>query len=141
VRTEDAFVGGGLSVSDDILHRITKLVADECANHFRELNGRKNDCRGRADHKCVFFGEPQDEMPRCGYFERGVVPLDREIQSSLFLAGPKAASSPQARVKCVRCREFFVAASGRQQYCPKCRESVRREQSRARMWKQRRGVS
>lgn len=130
-------------VSDDILHRIRKLAADECANHFRELNGRKNDCRARADHNCVFFGEPQDEMPRCGYFEKCVVPLDRELQSSLFLAGPKAVAGPQAqaRVKCVRCGEFFVAASGRQQYCAKCRESVGRQQSRARMWKQRRGVS
>lgn len=130
--------------------RVRRLAVDECAN----LNGCGSDCWVRTDHKCVFFGEPQQGTPGCGYFERVVLPLDPELEA-VYLAERRAAAGgyaltplqaemvkesarpPQARVACMKCGRVFPAPSNRQQYCPECRDTARRERSRARKLKQR----
>ena len=131
--------------------RVRSLAFDECANHFHELNGHRNWCVAR-EKVCVFASG--EDLPRCGCFERGVLPLDPEAQA-VYLAERRAVAQghtltalqteivreaftkPQARVKCVKCGEIFLAASGRQQYCPECRKAVKREQSKARMSRRR----
>lgn len=65
---------------NELLPRIKRLVADECANHQRTgPEGLKDFCWMREKSnagKCVFF--TGKEM--CGYFEKSVLPLNPDLE-------------------------------------------------------------
>lgn len=71
--------------------RRVRQLAGECANFL----GEGNRCLVRVDRKCVFFGEPQQELATCRYFESCVLPLDVELQVG-YLAERRAAAAGYA---------------------------------------------
>ena len=139
-------------MSRSITEQVKSLAFSECANYSAVLDGRRNQCLARGGHPCVFVSE--EDMPRCGHFERAVLPLAPALEAVYFASREAATqgytltplqteiaresvSGPQPRVRCKKCGLIFAASSNRQHYCPECRESVRREQSRARKSRQR----
>ena len=77
-------------------------------------------------------------MPRCKYFENGVLPLEDGLERDYLeernlsvLLNRKA----KPKVKCEKCGTPFDANSNRQKLCEKCRKIVKREQARERQRK------
>jgi uncharacterized paraquat-inducible protein A len=116
-----------------------QLVIRECANH---------------DNKNCFIMDKRcriltGEKARCQYFEEFVLPLEPELQA-VYMAEIKAEAAgyeltredkrqiiatAKPRVKCIRCEGIFDAESNRQKYCPRCRKTINREQTRKRVQK------
>lgn len=69
--------------------KVKNLAFAECANHSREMNGSHNWCLAREDHTCAFASD--EKMPRCGYYERAVLPLEPELRA-VYLASRRAAA-------------------------------------------------
>lgn len=71
---------------NELLPRIKRLVADECANHQRSgPSSIKNYCWMREKSNagvCVFFSTL--EKPQCGYFEKAVMPLDSDLKEDFY---------------------------------------------------------
>jgi len=99
------------------------LAAHECANSVHGL------CIIGGGACLVALGRG------CGYFETAVLPLHPEMQ---YAAGPPPG---EARVRCRRCGDAFLAGSHRSKWCPECAREVRREQTRRRVARHRAGVA
>lgn len=118
--------------------RVKKLVASECASYSSDWVGINHYCC-MTDCTCRYFKDT-DTLPRCNYFERGVLPLDEKLQADYIAEQSKenqvvekgVSAKPKPTVKCAKCEELFKANSNRQQYCEKCRKSIIKEQNRER---------
>ncbi|MET3212153.1 UNVERIFIED_CONTAM: ribosomal protein S27AE [Paenibacillus sp. PvR008] len=114
---------------------IKRLVKNNCACYLGAKHGIPNYCCLQ-DGPCVFFAQ-DDSLPRCTYFENGVLPidekLDREYKSERNVESEF--KTVKLRVNCTRCRGTFSANSNRQKYCGKCRGRARKENIRIRVRK------
>lgn len=72
--------------------KVRVLAFDECCNYYPSLNGERHWCLARPDHRCVFASD--ERLPRCGWFEKAVLPLRPEL-GALCLAERKAAAHGQ----------------------------------------------
>lgn len=114
-------------------NKIKQLVRNNCASNLGDKHGISNYCCWK-DGTCVFFGQ-DDPLPRCGYFENGVLPIDekleREYKSERNVEVEFKAAKP--KVNCRKCGTIFEANSNRQQYCEKCRKRNQNDKARLRM--------
>ena len=114
--------------------RVKSLASSECANHANNLNGIPNHCwaKERSNGVCVFFSDL--ENPQCRYFQETVLPIDKELKaifsSEVLSLEIQDGRKKMIRRKCVRCPDFFLAKSNRQQFCPKCQKAGRRNKAR-----------
>ncbi|MBE0341670.1 hypothetical protein E4V51_11180 [Paenibacillus sp. 28ISP30-2] len=114
-------------------NKLKQHVKNNCACYLGAKHSIPNYCCFQ-DGPCVFFGQ-NDTLPRCIYFEKGVLPMDekldqeytseRNVESEFKTAKPK--------VNCQKCRATFSANSNRQKYCEKCRDKNANEKSKLRM--------
>jgi hypothetical protein len=116
-------------------NRFKRLVKNSCAGYLGTKHGISNYCCLQ-DGPCVFFAQ-DDSLPRCSYFEHGVLPMDekleREYKSERNVETEPKTAKP--RVNCTRCGETFSANSNRQKCCEKCRGKARKENIRIRVRK------
>ena len=64
----------------DLIKAIRRLVSSDCANYSRSLNDITNYCCLEKTEGCVCMYFIQNEgNPRCGYFEKCVLPMDPMI--------------------------------------------------------------
>ncbi|MET3211307.1 UNVERIFIED_CONTAM: hypothetical protein ABIC26_004274 [Paenibacillus sp. PvR008] len=114
-------------------NRIKRLVKNSCACYLGAKHGIPNYCCLQ-DGPCVFFSQ-DDALPRCTYFEHGVLPIDeklgREYKSNRNVEVGFNTAKP--RVNCQKCGATFSANSNRQKYCEKCRDKNANEKSKLRM--------
>ncbi len=114
---------------------IKRLVKNSCACYLGTKHGIPNYCCLQ-DGSCAFFAQ-DDSLPRCTYFENGVLPIDekleREYQSERNVETEPKTVKP--RVNCTRCGGTFSANSNRQKYCEKCKGKARKENIRIRVRK------
>ncbi|TKH46091.1 hypothetical protein C1I60_04505, partial [Paenibacillus terrae] len=114
---------------------IKRLVKNNCACYLGAKHGITNYCCLQ-DSPCVFFAQ-DDGLPRCTYFENGVLPIDekleREYKSERNTGTEFKIAKP--RVNCKKCGATFSANSNRQKYCDKCRGKTRKENIRLRVRK------
>ncbi|MEA4987644.1 MAG: hypothetical protein VB095_06255 [Anaerovorax sp.] len=120
------------------INKIKALIKKECAGYFTEQCSIKNYCPSK-DRACLFF-EDNNGLPRCQYFEEGVLPLEEDLEKDYYeereihlISNRKA----KPKVKCKRCGDVFDANSNRQLYCEKCKKIIKREQARVSMEKKR----
>lgn len=116
-------------------NRIKRLVKNNCACYLGAKHGIPNYCCLQ-DGPCVFFVQA-DVLPRCSYFENGVLPmdgkLDQEYKSERNVDTEPKTAKP--RVNCTSCGGTFSTNSNRQKYCEKCRGKARKESIRIRVGK------
>ncbi|MFK4304719.1 hypothetical protein ABH892_004886 [Paenibacillus sp. RC254] len=114
-------------------NRIKRLVKNSCAGYLGAKHGIPNYCCLQ-DGPCVFFAQ-DDDLPRCSYFENGVLPIDekleREYKSERNVEVGFNTAKP--RVNCQKCKATFSANSNRQKYCEKCKDKNANEKSKLRM--------
>ncbi len=112
---------------------IKRLVKNNCASYLGTKHGIQNYCCSQ-DGPCVFFSQ-NDTLPRCIYFEKGVLSVDekleREYKSERNVKTEFKTAQP--RVNCQKCGTAFSAHSNRQKYCEKCRDKNANEKSKLRM--------
>lgn len=120
------------------INKIKRLIKNQCACHIAELCSIPHYCCYR-DGVCIYFGE-LEELPRCKYFEEGVLPVDSDLEYEYrderrmdMLQAKKA----KPKVKCELCGNIFEANSNRQKCCEKCSRIRNREQTRVRVKKAR----
>lgn len=121
------------------INKIKSLIKEECAGY---ITGFVNNYCCNKDGVCLFFEDT--DMPRCKYFEEGVLPLEEDLERQYRIErklnaviGKKA----KPKVKCERCGTTFDANSNRQKYCDKCRKAIKREQARLSMQRKRNDVA
>ncbi len=114
---------------------IKRLVKNNCACYLGAKHSIPNYCCLQ-DSPCVFFAQ-YDSLPRCTYFENGVLPMDeklvQEYKSDRNVENEPKTAKP--RVNCTRCGGTFSANSNRQKCCEKCRGKARKENIRIRVRK------
>ena len=112
------------------INKIKSLIKEECAGY---VTGFVNNYCCNHDEVCLFFGEA--DMPRCKYFEEGVLPLEDELEKQYrqeHNMGVAIGRKAKPKIKCERCGTSFDANSNRHKLCEKCKKIVRREQARER---------
>ncbi len=115
---------------------LKQLISEECANYYAKM-GKTNDyccAEWTPDHRCVYF--TANGFPRCGYFERSVLPLEPGLES-VYHAERESQAPLSAREKqkirvsvmpiCAMCGKPFKRSSNRQRYCPQCRKVARQK--------------
>jgi hypothetical protein len=109
---------------------IKQIISKECANHFGSFgNINKNYCCLK-NKVCVFF--TAEKLPRCGYFEEGVLPLNPELQLEYRQQRKmKARNIPVA--SCKNCLGLFVRKSKNEKYCEGCKKIRKKDQDKLRM--------
>ncbi|MDP1509343.1 hypothetical protein L8C07_01120 [Paenibacillus sp. CMAA1739] len=84
---------------------IRRLVKNNCACYLGAKHGISNYCCLQ-DGLCTFFSQ-NDDLPRCTYFEQGVLPtdekLEREYKSERNVESEFKTAQP--RVNCQKCRD------------------------------------
>ncbi|MFK4345224.1 hypothetical protein ABH894_005477 [Paenibacillus sp. RC62] len=112
---------------------VKRLVKNNCACYLGAKHGIPNYCCLQ-DSPCVFFAQ-YDSLPRCTYFENGVLPMDeklvQEYKSDRNVEIGFNTAKP--RVNCQKCGKTFSANSNRQKYCEKCRGKNANEKTKFRM--------
>lgn len=114
-------------------NRFKRLIKDNCACHLGAKHGIPNYCCSQ-DGPCVFFSQ-DDALPRCTYFENGVLPIDEKLERK-YTSERNVESefkTVKLRVNCTRCEGTFSANSNRQKYCEKCRDKNANEKTKLRM--------
>jgi hypothetical protein len=114
-------------------NRFKRLVKNNCACYLGAKHGIQNYCCLQ-DGPCVFFSQ-NDALPRCTYFEQGVLPIDEKLERE-YTSERNVESefkTAQPRVNCSKCLATFSANSNRQKYCEKCRVKNANERSKLRM--------
>ncbi|MGF7184957.1 formylmethanofuran dehydrogenase subunit E [Desulfitispora alkaliphila] len=138
-----------------MLPKLKKLIKSDCAGFNKTLNNKTNFCI-QVDDTCMFFvemadvqdtndtqtGDNQNNLPKCKYFEEGVLPLlpDLERQYHEYHKSELSITTkhkPKVRKKCEKCDEPILATSNRQKYCEKCKKAIQREQQKERKQRQR----
>ncbi|MEY8347917.1 hypothetical protein AALF16_06275 [Bacillus cereus] len=77
--------------------------------------------------------EVKFESKRCDYFEKHVLPADKELYELYFNDG-------QNGKVCEVCNGHFIAKGNRAKFCGDCRDDVRKKPARKRMRKHNRTV-
>ncbi|MNW44102.1 hypothetical protein D3C74_213220 [compost metagenome] len=112
---------------------IKRLVKNNCACYLGAKHSIPNYCCLQ-DSPCVFFAQ-YDSLPRCTYFENGVLPMDeklvQEYKSDRNVEIGFNTAKP--RVNCKKCGKTFSANSNRQKYCEKSRGKNANEKTKFRM--------
>ncbi len=114
---------------------IKRLMKNNCACYLGAKHGIQNYCCLQ-DGPCVFFAQ-DDSLPRCSYFEKGVLPIDEKLERE-YTSERNMETEPKTakpRVNCTRCGGTFSANSNRQKCCEKCRGRARKESIRIRVRK------
>jgi hypothetical protein len=111
---------------------IKGLVKKECAN----FNSDNYTCYP-TDKLCKFYTEPVEGDPptRCIYFEKGVLPLEPELE--LEYRKCRELGRDEKVIKCPDCKQFFRRRSNRQERCDLCQSIVTRDKTRERVYKMR----
>lgn len=123
---------------------LKSLITNECANY----SSNNNYCclEQYRDNKCIYF-LPDEEKPRCGYFEKCVLPLDiglkevyyRELQEEKLTKNERQEIMKEVKERnkikllCEKCGREFTANSNRQKYCKECKKVIQREQIKKRV--------
>ncbi len=108
----------------------TSLIKKECANYFQDSgasNKVKNYCC-LLNSTCKFFAE--DNKPRCQYFEKGVLPLNPELE--FRYRKERSLSTLNIQATCKNCLEPFIRNSNKEKYCHKCKADKHRERNKFR---------
>jgi predicted RNA-binding Zn-ribbon protein involved in translation (DUF1610 family) len=71
----------------------------------------------------------------CKYFINSILPLDKKLYKEL-LEGAGEETGLYDKV-CKMCNKHFTSDKKTEQYCPKCKDKVKREKARLRKQKQR----
>lgn len=114
-------------------NRFKLLVKNNCACYLGAKHGITNYCCLQ-DGPCVIFAQ-DDGLPRCTYFENGVLPIDKKLERE-YKSERNVETEPKTakpRVNCQKCKVTFSANSNRQKYCEKCRDKNKNEKSKLRM--------
>ncbi|KJF26690.1 hypothetical protein TZ02_11865 [Clostridium aceticum] len=120
---------------------MTSLIKRECANYDSQFCGINHYCC-MVDTTCIFSRE-NEEVGRCKYFEKGVLPLDRDLESGYYIYHSKdqgsTTSSKKAKpkIKCEGCGVYVEANSNRQRYCDSCKKYNDKKKARLRKQKSR----
>ena len=115
-------------IDQQLIRQIRQLAKKECANY--------------ADGLCIPEDRPchvihpayekiHDGAIDCDWFLNAVAPLQPELDAAIWheiFRDEKATG--EGWKECVRCRQSFLLASNRQQYCPVCGKIVKQERSR-----------
>lgn len=120
------------------INKIKRLIKSQCACYSPEQNSMHNYCCYK-DGICMYFRDTE-ELPRCKYFEEGVLPLDSDLESEYReerQINIMPISQARPKVKCESCGSIFEANSNRQKHCEKCMRIRNREQIRLRVKKTR----
>ncbi|AET59179.1 hypothetical protein HPL003_12110 [Paenibacillus terrae HPL-003] len=114
-------------------NRFKRLVKNNCACYLGAKHGISNYCCLQ-DSPCVFFAQ-DDGLPRCTYFENGVLPMDEKLDQEYTSERNVKTEfkTAQPRVNCQKCGTAFSAHSNRQKYCEKCRDKNANEKTKLRM--------
>lgn len=114
-------------------NKLKRLVKNNCACYLGAKRGIPNYCCLQ-DGPCAFFSQ-NDDLPRCTYFEQGVLPVDEKLERK-YTSERNVESefkTVKLRVNCTRCGRTFSANSNRQKYCEKCRGKNANEKTKFRM--------
>lgn len=113
---------------------IIGLIRNECSNYFPDSSGSgriKNYCCLK-DKSCNFFNPDEPEqLPRCSYFEKSVLPLNKELEFKY--KKERKLNTLNSQRYCKQCLESFIPKSNKQKFCDKCITIRRKEKSRLRM--------
>jgi hypothetical protein len=112
---------------------IKRLVKNNCACYLGAKHGIPNYCCLQ-DGLCAFFAQ-DDGLPRCTYFENGVLPMDEKLDQEYTSERNTGTEFKIAKpkVNCQKCKATFLANSNRQKYCRKCRGKNVNEKTKLRM--------
>jgi hypothetical protein len=107
---------------------IKGLVKAECANFDYE----NNFCLPKNEICCFYVDE---KLPRCKYFERGVLPLIPELE--IQYRCDRHMSTNENIDICDRCGSYLKVNSNSQKYCDDCKKIIQKQQVRERKQKER----
>ena len=108
------------------------------ANKIKEMI--KKHCANYMDGDCVLLDTTCPQMGciysvLCKYFINSVLPLDKKLYKEL-LPDAEETSGLYNKV-CKYCNKQFTSDKKNEQYCPKCKDKVKKEKARLRKQKQR----
>ena len=108
------------------------------ANKIKELI--KKHCANYIDGQCILLECNCPQMGcmysvLCKYFINSVLPIDKDLYKEL-LEGAGEETGLYDKV-CKMCNKHFTSDKKTEQYCPKCKDKVKREKARLRKQKQR----
>ena len=120
---------------------IKQLAKNECANFDLNFNniGNYYSKEHNPEKKCSFFID--DKLPKCLYFEKGVLPLNPELEVIYYKERTegkelshydkqkvlKDIDDSKNHIECKKCGEDTIVTSNRQKYCEKCSKDIKRE--------------
>ncbi|SKA94436.1 Cysteine-rich VLP [Caloramator quimbayensis] len=117
-----------MQITTDIkqANKIKELIKKECANYD---NGQcillEIDC---PQMNCMY-------SVLCKYFINSILPLDKELYKQLL---PDAEETKELYNKvCQSCNKQFTTDKKNGQYCPKCKDKIKKEKTRLRVQKHR----
>jgi len=108
------------------------------ANKIKELI--KKECVNYMDGNCILLDTTCPQMGciysvLCKYFINSVLPLDKELYKEL-LPDAEETSGLYNKV-CKYCNKQFTSDKKQEQYCPKCKDKVKKEKTKLRVQKHR----
>jgi len=107
-------------------NKIKELIKKECANYVG------GDCIV-LDTNCPQMGCIYSVL--CKYFINSVLPLDKDLYKEL-LPDAEETSGLYNKV-CKYCNKQFTSDKKNEQYCPKCKDKVKKEKTKLRVQKHR----
>lgn len=131
---------GGFTIVDKKLKKqLNSLIKKECASYDSQFCGINHYC-SMVDTTCIFFRE-SEELGRCKYFEKGVLPLNCDLERGYLIYHSEDEESTtyskkaKPRIKCERCGAYIEANSNRQRYCDSCKKYNDKEKAKLRKQK------
>jgi len=108
------------------------------ANKIKELI--KKQCANYIDGQCILLDTNCPQMGcmysvLCKYFINSVLPLDKKLYKEL-LPDAEETSGLYNKV-CEYCNKHFTTDKKNEQYCPKCKDKVKKEKTKLRVQKHR----
>lgn len=127
------------------LAKTKALIRAECANYdlrYCNITHYCFDPQYALKRRCSYFCE---EPESCEWFEEAVLPQDKLLELAYednFCVHQYVPGEADDKVKTKKCQtpgctRIFLAAGNRSQYCPKCRDRIRKEKTRERVRKNR----
>jgi len=109
------------------MKNIKILIKQECAN----FNYDDNSCYPLGEI-CRFYDE-NNNLPRCKYFENGVLPLESDLEYQYREERKMSLIGFQIQEYiCERCKKTFTRTSEDQKYCKICKPIMEKQKSRPR---------
>lgn len=114
---------------------LRQLITEECANHFRDSDDKKNYCcrEWTEDNICVYFSD-NPEQKKCDYLETSVLPLNDRLMAQYYEEMELKLQKGTYRRRCKnnKCNRMFVTNSKNEQYCSFCKEEISKQKTRER---------